>query len=72
MDLEKPSPRYRRANEKVCWDINAQQRRIVLLVSPEDPNSCSEKPCQHQRLAMKKFPSSNGVSMPRCSGKRSG
>lgn len=41
MDLEKPSPRYRRANEKVCWDINAQQRRIVLLVSPEDPNSCS-------------------------------
>jgi len=54
--LEMPSLMYRRENKKV----NTQQRRISLLVSPEGPNSCSEKPCELLTLDTKKGPSSIG------------
>jgi len=58
--LEMPSLMYGREKKKVFWDINTQQRRISLLVSPEGPNSCSEKPCELQTLDTKKVPSSIG------------
>lgn len=51
-------------NRTVCWDINTQQSRISLLMNPEENNSCSEMPCELQRLDMK-FPSSkSSVSLP--------
>lgn len=61
--LEMPSPRYRRENKKACWDINTQQR-ISLLVSPKDPSSFSENPCELQRPDMKKVPSSISSVFP--------
>lgn len=65
MDLfEMPSPMYRRENRTVSWEINTQQRRISLLVSPEENNSCSEKPCELQRLDMKIPSSKSSVSLP--------
>lgn len=62
--LEMASPMYGREKKKVCWDVNAQQRRISLVVSSKDPNRCSEKPCELQRLDMKKVPSANGSLFP--------
>lgn len=55
--LEMPSQMYSRENRTVCWGINTEQRRISPPVSSEEDKSCSEKPCDLQRLDMK-FPSS--------------
>lgn len=55
---------YRRENKKVCWDTNTQQRIISLLVNPEDPKSCSDRPCDLQRFDVKKVPSSNSDVFP--------
>lgn len=55
--LEMPSQMYSRENRTVCWGINTEERINSPPMSPEENKSCSEKPCDLQRLDMK-FPSS--------------